>query len=241
MSKILIIKTGSTYSTILKQYGDFEDMIIKSSEVSKSEFEIFDAKDESLTFPNPNDYKGIIISGSHDMVTFNDDWMEDLQEWIKTIDGNVTPTLGICFGHQIIATAFGGTVDYRQWGPEVGFVKIKKTDEGKKDPLLEGLTYVFKAYQYHSQSIDVLPKNAILLAKNNIDFYQAIRYDKYIYSVQFHPEYVQGVVKSYIETHALDLTSYGLDPYALLDMVSESEPDATVIKNFIKIVNKVNG
>ena len=40
------------------------------------------------------------------------------------------PTLGICFGHQLIALTLGGKIKFHSRGTEIGTVKINLTTEG---------------------------------------------------------------------------------------------------------------
>ncbi|WP_462280525.1 glutamine amidotransferase [Salinivirga cyanobacteriivorans] len=235
MKKLLIVKTGSTYDSIKKNHGDFEDMIIAASGITKEKFDVFDARDESLTFPLPDKYAGIIITGSHDMLTYNDDWMQDLKDWINTITDTDTPTLGICFGHQAMAEAFGGVVDYRDWGPEVGYVKVKFDAEAYNDELFSLLYDKCSVYQYHSQSVIELPRGATLLATNSIDPVQAIRYNSHMWSCQFHPEFNHEIVAHYINQNALHLTTEGLDPYELLMRLEPDQTGEKLLKQFIKI------
>ena len=70
------------------------------------------------------------------MVTEQDDWSIQLARWLKNTSALSIPTLGICYGHQLIAAAWGGTVDYHPGGKEVGTVNIELTEAGKNDVLL---------------------------------------------------------------------------------------------------------
>jgi GMP synthase (glutamine-hydrolysing) len=235
MKKLLIVKTGSTFDSVRQKFGDFEDMVLAATGMEQSSVDVFDAKDESLTFPTPDSYSGIIITGSHDMLTFNDDWMQDLKEWILTIPNSGTPTLGICFGHQSMAEAFGGKVDYRDWGPEVGYVKIKFDSEAHKDNLFSFMFDKASVYQYHAQSVVDLPEGAVLLGSNNIDYNQVIRYNDHMWSCQFHPEFTDQVLNEYVNINALHLTSEGLDPYELITRLQPDDSGAKLLKKFLEI------
>ncbi|MDA3865948.1 MAG: glutamine amidotransferase [Salinivirgaceae bacterium] len=235
MKKLLIVKTGSTYDAVKKQHGDFEDMLVAAMGIGWQQVEVFNAKDETLSFPIPDDYAGIIITGSHDMLTFEDDWMLDLEEWIGTICDTEVPALGIGFGHQAMVKAFGGKVDYRDWGPEVGYVKIRLEVEAYNDRLFGLLFDKFHVYQYHNQSVVEFPEKIQLLGANNIDFYQVVRYNNHMWSCQFHPEFSADVLKKYIEINAVQLTVDGLDPYVLLTILEENESGKKLLKRFVEI------
>lgn len=235
MKKLLIVKTGSTYESIKQMFGDFEDMLINALEIQQQSVDVFDAKDEFLVFPRPDKYAGIVILGSHDMLTFNEDWMLDLKEWILTITDTETPTLGICFGHQAMAEALGGEVDYREWGPEVGYVKVKLASDAYSDILFSSIYDKAGVYQYHSQTVKVLPKDCILLGSNNIEFYQILKYNNHMWSCQFHPEFTHEIVAEYIKHNAIQLTSEGLDPYKLLNRLQPDESGKKLLKRFLEV------
>jgi GMP synthase (glutamine-hydrolysing) len=109
-------------------------------------------------------------------------------QWLKQVVQKNIPVLGICFGHQLLAHTFGGSVDFHELGEEKGEVEIRLTKEGKQDPLLGVLPEHFKGYASHFQTVTRIPKNAIVLAENDFESTHALAFKENVWGVQFHPE-----------------------------------------------------
>jgi GMP synthase (glutamine-hydrolysing) len=56
--------------------------------------------------------RGIVILGSASSVHDRHPWQLELEAWLRPHLERGLPTLGICYGHQMLATMFGGRVDY---------------------------------------------------------------------------------------------------------------------------------
>ena len=98
------------------------------------------------------------------------------------------PTLGVCFGHQLIAQIYEGNVTNDQAQQKVGTYEVQLTDEGKDDPLFKNLPASFMAQYAHKDSVTSLPEDAVLLAIASPGRFSALRYGGKVYTVQFHPE-----------------------------------------------------
>ena len=97
------------------------------------------------------------------------------------------PILGVCLGHQAIATAFGGKV-----------VRAPRIMHGKSstishdgEGIFKGVPDPFEAVRYHSLIVDrrYLPSELVMSAWTEYGEVMAIRHVRYpTYGVQFHPE-----------------------------------------------------
>ncbi|MEL7568807.1 MAG: gamma-glutamyl-gamma-aminobutyrate hydrolase family protein [Bacillota bacterium] len=150
--------------------------------------------------PELDDVSAIIITGSHSMVTDQDDWSMALCAWLRSHRSKCIPTLGICYGHQLISQAFGGQVDYYPQGKELGTVSIQLTEAGISDPLLGVLPRSFLGHVAHSQTVLQLPPGARILAKNDFEQHHAFVLDDCIWGVQFQPEFNAGITEAYTHT-----------------------------------------
>ncbi|MGD9779458.1 aminodeoxychorismate/anthranilate synthase component II [Methanomethylovorans sp.] len=106
---------------------------------------------------------------------------------IKDI-GPQVPVLGVCFGHQTINAAFGGSVGHAKGGPIHGKTSDIIHDDSR---LFAGISQTFSAGRYHSLAIENLADELKVTAKTRDDIIMAVEHTQYpIYGVQFHPESV---------------------------------------------------
>ena len=66
----------------------------------------------SLQAENPDNIKAMVILGSASSVNERLPWQIELETWIRPHLERGVPTLGICYGHQMLAFMYGGSVDY---------------------------------------------------------------------------------------------------------------------------------
>jgi GMP synthase (glutamine-hydrolysing) len=136
--------------------------------------------------PDVNGYGGLIFMGGP--MSANDDLPFLLEEMrlIERAAGSGTPMLGVCLGSQMIARALGGRV-YRNAEKEIGWFDIHLTEEGRRDPVLEGLAPSENVFHWHGDTFD-LPREAVHLAYSQRTARQAYRIGSAIYGLQFHLE-----------------------------------------------------
>jgi GMP synthase (glutamine-hydrolysing) len=99
MRNFIIIKAGTTFPKTAKQYGDFEDWTLNGLGMTAEQVSVVDAVCEKQ-LPPSKDCSGVIVTGSHAMITDREEWSERLIEWIAELVDAQVPYFGICYGHQ---------------------------------------------------------------------------------------------------------------------------------------------
>lgn len=235
MRKLLIIKTGTTFESICQTHGDFEDYIINQIGMAASDVvtvPVFITK----TIPPMEDVSAVIITGSHAMVSDREDWSRYLAYWLRNVCGASVPVLGICYGHQIIADAWEGIVNYHPSGREVGTVDIELCEAGKRDILLSCLPEKFVGHAFHAQTVIKLPPAARLLAKNAFEPHHAFVIHDNIWGVQFHPEFNAEVMLAYVEEESQALIREKFDIGKLKNSIKDHSYGQCLLRRFISLV-----
>jgi len=124
-------------------------------------------------------------------------WLKDEVPWLERLIDDKVPTLGICLGSQLLARAAGSWVGPLEGAPEIGWVGVELTDEGRSDPVLSALPASFEALQWHYYQHG-LPQGAVALAQNNACL-QGFRLGDALWGVQFHPEVTEPQLTRWID------------------------------------------
>jgi GMP synthase (glutamine-hydrolysing) len=232
---LLILKMGSTLPSLKSRKGDFEDWIIAGLGLPREGVSVVDvSRGEPL--PHLNRHAGIVITGSHAMVTERKDWSERAADWLRDAVSEDLPVLGICYGHQLLAHALGGEVGNNPKGEEFGTVDVALEESARDDKLLGGLPDRIRVHVGHAQSVLRLPERAVRLASTSWDVNHAFRFGATAWGVQFHPEFDVEIVRGYIEHYRARLSAGGQDPDRLLRDITEDVFGSLLLRRFAGLV-----
>ena len=231
MKNLLIIKTGDTFPEIKAVNGDFEDMFTSCLEGIDVNITVYDARG-TLPLPELSNYSAVIITGSHSMVTDCEPWSERLLPFITAMHEAKLPTLGVCYGHQLIAKALGGEIGLHPHGPQAGSTDITLTEAGKQDQLLGLSPEMFKVNAGNSQRVTELPAEAVALAGNDFEPHQAVKFGEVMWGLQFHPEFNRQVTYAYISCTDKVLRQYGRDAKKIKSSCIDTPESRSILQRF---------
>jgi len=163
------------------------------------------ASDENIPLNNPdvilNGYHGVIIGGSSEYYfdggrADGDEarvtsyvFLDRLRPLFEYLFEQDVPTLGICYGHQLLGAYAGAEVKYDRKQGKSRSHEIKLIVDKNNHFLFSDLPDSFQAHYGHKDSLDRVPEGAVLLMSGGDECkVSALQYKNNIYTTQFHPE-----------------------------------------------------
>lgn len=191
MKPFLLIATRPEDETADSEYAQ----ILRFGELTEDQ--LVRVRLEAAPMPDLDldDYSGVIVGGSPFTGSVPDEHKSDTQRRVEAeisvlLDDIVErdmPFLGACYGVGTLGRHQGAIID-STFSEPVGGVRITLTEEGTKDPLLDGLPTSFDAFVGHKEACSKLPEHAVLLASSATCPVQMFRIKENLYGTQFHPE-----------------------------------------------------
>jgi GMP synthase (glutamine-hydrolysing) len=178
--------------------------------------------------PTLDGYAGLVVMGG--AMGANDDavldWIAPVKELIRDAVSERVPTLGICLGHQLAASALGGRVIPNPGGQQVGLLEVGWTAAAAADPLFGGLATPRRGVQWNYDVVVELPPDATVLAETDRGELQVVRYADRAWGIQLHPEVDAGIVATWVtDSERGELADRGLDADALVAEIESARTE----------------
>jgi GMP synthase (glutamine-hydrolysing) len=138
-------------------------------------------------------------------------WLTPVKELIRRAAADGTPTLGICLGHQLAASALGGRVERNPRGQQVGVLDVGWTPDAADDPLLAPMARAVRAVQWNNDIVTATPPGSVVLAQTGNGEIQAARFAPSVWGVQWHPEAGEEIVRHWAESDRDQAAERGVD------------------------------
>lgn len=222
MSKLGILVTGEPVEPVKRERGSFTNLFRAVLE-PHWRGAIVELDAQRFELPDPKDFAALVVTGSAASVIERTPWILAAERALAAFVSAGVPTLGVCFGHQLLGQALGGDVQPNPRGREIGTVE---TELFADDPLFADLPRRLLVNMSHVDSVVALPPGARVLARTVLEPHAAVRFGERAWGVQFHPEFDGSVMRGYIEARAHQVANEGID---LSTLRAETSPDATRI------------
>jgi len=144
----------------------------------------------------------------------------ELQRLARRLDRDL-PTLGVCFGAQMMAAALGGEV-YAGPVKELGFHPVRVHDNARDGPLQHLVD--IPVLHWHGDTF-TLPDGVELIASSHAYAHQAFRRGQNVLALQFHPEMgLNSGFDAWVEKWPEAIAETGLDATSLRQAYAKHGP-----------------
>ena len=186
-----ILKTDAVRPEWVSEFGEYPDMferLVLAADPSAT-FSVWDV--EEGVYPSDSDVAtvdGFIITGSKSSAYEDKEWIRDLERLVQELHARRKKMVGICFGHQVIARALGGTVakSDKGWGVGVNVYSISELPVQGDDEVCAGF---LKLVASHQDQVTVLPPGARTLVSNEHCENAGFVIGEHVLTLQGHPEF----------------------------------------------------
>jgi GMP synthase-like glutamine amidotransferase len=189
MPRVTIIETGIVSPKNRERHGSYPQMFQR----------MIGAADASVTFdtigipageplPDISGLEAILITGSVAGVYDGFDWIAPLEAFVRAAHQSKVPMVGVCFGHQLIAQALGGTVRKSEKGWGLG---RHVYDVAPGNGIVGGTRIALAAS--HQDQVITPPSGAMTILSSDFAEHAGLLYPGgTTLSVQPHPEFSVG-------------------------------------------------
>jgi len=142
---------------------------------------------------DPSQCDAWLTTGSRHSVYDDEPWIRALEGFVRQVAATDVPFIGICFGHQLIAKALGGSVmkSNRGWGVGVEEVEVRED---------LGLGSSYRLLTSYQDQIENLPPGGEILGWNEHCPVAMMGVGETIVGLQGHPEFEAAYSSALMES-----------------------------------------
>lgn len=193
MSRIAILETGVPPEALRDDFDDYPARFraLLGDDVPTTRFNV----QEGRLPDDPSAFEGVVVTGSAAGVYDDHAWIPLLIDWLRSARSR-TRLLGICFGHQVMAEAFGGRVEKSDKGWGVGLHRYRILgDEPWMFPRADSVAIPVS----HQDQVVASPSDARVIAASDFTPYAGLAWGEEAISFQCHPEFQPDYAAALVE------------------------------------------
>ena len=183
--RIGILEAGRNRPALEARFGTFANSFHAYLDPAGDRFHFSDYRAYENHLPeNIDECDGYIVTGSASNAFDDDMWIVELGKFAR-LAAEARPVVGICFGHQLLARAFGGKVARADqgWGIGVHSYDVIETPDWM-DPALSQFNLVVS----HQDQVVEAPEQASIIASSPFCPVAAMQIGENVLTLQAHPE-----------------------------------------------------
>ncbi|HYD37553.1 MAG TPA: type 1 glutamine amidotransferase [Allosphingosinicella sp.] len=223
-----ILRTGAPPGDLAGRFGTYEGMFERLLGAG-FETRVYDVEAGALP-RGPDAHPAFLITGSPAGVYEPLPWIAPLLGFLRSARGK-SKLVGICFGHQAMAEAFGGRVEKSERGWAAGLQQYELVGQagwmGPDPPPAVAVPVS------HQDRVTVAPPGARVLAHSHYSPFGMLAWEGDALSMQFHPEFEPDYTRALIE-HRRDRLPAPDAALASLDRSDDRARVAEWIRAFLR-------
>jgi GMP synthase-like glutamine amidotransferase len=187
MQSLGILACGQVREDLVATHGEYPEMFARllasvAPTLKTTAYRIY--ADEYPATPQTHD--AYLITGSRFSVYDEDPWIRRLEEYVRALFAARKPTVGICFGHQMMARALGGVTAKapQGWGIGKHFTQVLGTPTW-----MNPVASTYGVFVSHQDQVLQLPPRAERLATSAFCTNSMFVIDNLFLGIQGHPEF----------------------------------------------------
>ncbi|MEH6402535.1 MAG: type 1 glutamine amidotransferase [Sneathiella sp.] len=224
MKTIGILQTGFLEGEMAERHGQFPEMFKNLLGIDAFKYRTYAVAQNE--FPvHETECDGWIVTGSKHGAYEDHAWIPPLEILIRKLKESSRPTIGICFGHQIMAQALGGTVEKSDKGWGAGQQEYLRKDTGKTVRLLA----------FHQDQITQQPPKSEVTHTSEFCEFAGLRYSPTCFSLQPHPEFTKDLTRDLVDMRRGNVMpeNVAIKVLEILDQENDRDEFASFIRDLL--------